>query len=69
MADSTQIRRMAEALVPDLETAVATLRGEGRSWRQVADDLTARTNGVVTVSYETWRSWFRHVDDREQVPA
>jgi hypothetical protein len=69
MANDTQLRRMAEAIVPDLETVVTTLRGDGRSWRQVADDLTARTNGVVTVSYETWRSWFRHVDDRETVAS
>ena len=65
MPTDTQIRRMAEALIPNLEGEVRSLRSEGKSWRQIADAISARTDGVVVVTYETWRVWFRHVDGPE----
>ena len=54
----TTTQRLAELLLgQSVESWIAAKRDAGRSWRQIADDLTEQTNGQVTVSHEAIRLW------------
>jgi len=54
----TPTKRLAELLLgQSVESWIATKRDAGRSWRQIADDLSEQTNGQVTVSHEAVRLW------------
>lgn len=55
----TPTQRLASTLLGQpLEEWVARRRHAGMSWKTIADDLAASTNGQISVSRETLRGWF-----------
>jgi hypothetical protein len=69
----TTTQRLASLLLEtDLRNWVADRRNPAdvrRSWRVIANELRRSTNGAVVVTGETLRSWFRDVDESEQVAS
>lgn len=52
------VRRLAVALIPDVDEYVLGLRDAGESWRAIEKHLRQLTGGVLDVSYETLRRWY-----------
>lgn len=58
--DATPTQRLAATLLGEsLALWVATRRGQGKSWKTIADDLSVSTDGQVNVNRETLRAWYR----------
>lgn len=51
-----------EASYPgDIVADVEMLRSDGKSWRQVADAISAALPDTITVSHESLRAWYGKV--------
>jgi hypothetical protein len=54
----TPTQRLATLLLGQpVREWIAEQRERGNSWRKIADDLNARTNGQVDVTHEAVRGW------------
>jgi hypothetical protein len=54
----TPTQRLATLLLGQpVRDWIAEQRENGRSWRTIANDLKARTNGQVDVTHEAIRGW------------
>jgi hypothetical protein len=58
MSEATPTQQLASLLLGQpVHNWIAMQRASGSSWRKIADDLNARTNGQVDVTHEAVRGW------------
>lgn len=59
MDDATPLQRLASLLIGrPLDEYVAEGRAHGKSWRTLADEIAAATDGLIEPSHESLRQWY-----------